>query len=225
LNPLDPFPQKLSKPEESALAQGSSKDLEKLVLHSMREAVTYARHISKGHIEDGELISICYDVLRRGAKRWKTGWARFFAFCKPGIRGYVHRSWREKDVVKGVDRENVVSIGSIESSTAVARNLKGTDSLNVWDDADEVTPEHEIDNPEFDKIHMKERWAMVKKVLDRCCTEREKAVLSLTYQSGRNFQEIAQMLDLTRSAIQRTHRVALRKIRVVLLDQGRLLAD
>lgn len=219
MNPLDPFPLKLSKPEENKLAQGSQKDLDKLVLHSMREAVAYARHISKGHIEDGELISICYDVLNRGAKRWKTGWARFFAFCKPGIRGYVHRSWRSKNVVKGVGSENMVPP---DTSNPSGHHV---DLTGPWDDTEEITPEHEIDNPRFEDIHTRERWEQMKPLVERICTEREKAVLNLTYFSGRNFQEIAEMLDLTRSAIQRTHRVALRKIRVALLDQGRLLSE
>lgn len=224
MNPLDPFPQKLSKADEAKLAQGSPKDLDKLVLHSMREAVTYARHICKGHIEDGELISICYDVLSRGAKRWKTGWARFFAFCKPGVRGYVHRSWKSKNTVKGVDQENIVHNDRQMEDKDLSKRRCRADG-DPWDEADEVTPEHEVDQADFNSIHTRERWALVELLIKRYCTDREQAVLTLAYQSGRNFQEIAQMLDLTRSAIQRTHRVALRKIRVALLDRKRLLSE
>lgn len=222
-NLLDNYPQKLNKEDEAKLAQGSPKDLEKLVLHSMREAVAYTRHVSKGHIEDGELIDICYDVLSRGSKRWKTGFVRFVAFCKPGLRGYVYRSWKEKNVVKGVGPERMVFQGRKDNDAKILDKVG--DGHGLWDVEEEVAPEHEIDQPAFGEIHTREQWAMVRPIMERVCTAREQAILNLAYFSGRNFQEIAKKLDLTRSAIQRTHRVALRKIRVALLDQKRLLSE
>lgn len=221
-NPLDDFPEdKLTRDQEDALAKSKRpEDKETLVLHNMREAVIYARYCCGDGITDGELISVCYDVLTRGAQRFKPGWSRFFAFCKPGVRGYVKRSWRQKDVVK--NGETV----AIDSRDPRKGERDVCDDGKIWDDEDQVTPEHEITEPEFDAIRMRERWEHVKGTMDKVCTEQERAVLTLAYTNGYNFAEIARLLgDITRSAVQRTHRVALRKIRWELLEQKRLLND
>lgn len=210
--PLDSFSKiKLTTAEENKLAKrirtGDEAAVNALVMASMREAVIYVRRCVNGEIPDDELISLCYGILVRCARRFKPRWSRFIAFSKPALRGDVRRSWKEKDAVKGVPGENIVH------PDFKPRPTRMHDRTIIWDDSDIVTPEHEITEPVLGEIDGKETWSALTLLIKKICSSREHAVLELVYQGGLNFQEIAEKLGVTRSAIQRTHSVALKKLR------------
>lgn len=232
MNPLDSFPsEKLTTPIEAALAariqKGDENAVSELAVAAMHEAVTYTRHVCGAKIQDDELISICYDVLYRGARRFNPKYkVRFVAFCKAGLRGYVRRSWKSKDVVKGVNHDKIVSSGG-NSDTSEGpmghSHISGNGAL--WDDEDQITPEHEIEQPDFASIAAHEKWGILESVVKENCRPREREVLELVYRDGFNFAEVAKLLGVTRSAIQSTHSGAMKKLRVALAEKKRLLLE
>lgn len=230
MNPLDYFPsEKLTTPVEVVLAarikNGDESAVNELAVAAMHEAVTYTRHICRAMIQDDELISICYDVLYRGAKRFNPKYkVRFVAFCKAGLRGYIRRSWTTKNVVKGVHRDK------IESDTPGGSKFRmpsgrGLGEGDLWDQEDEVTPEHEIEQPDFASISTHEKWGILETIVKENCRPREKQVLELVYRDGLNFAEVAKLLGVTRSAIQSTHSGAMKKLREILAGKKSLLLE
>lgn len=214
---LESFPkEKLSQRQEQLLARSKSEtSLNKLVICNMREAVRYGKAVCGNLLSESEIISVCYTTLLRHAKRFNPAYGRFFAFAKAGIRGDLRRSWTTRNVVKRMEGPPL----------APSRPHKGAprDSGDVWDDEQEVTPEHEVASPDFSSIFTRERWAIVSKVIEKVCTEQERMVLELTYITGYNFRETADRLGVTRSAVQILHATTLRKIRNVLMDRKMFL--
>jgi len=210
------LPESLPQDKESAAT------VEELVLGSMREAILYAGRCARGRIEPGELFSLCYCALSKAAPRFRPGGIRFFAYAKQDIRGEIARYWKSLDVVKHASEHE-----SDECPVAVIRK-------NFTDGAEECETElHEVDvepiepqhvEPEFEMINIRERWAIVAPLLHKCLNERERMVLSLVYESGFNFEQIADMVvpAVSRSAIQNTHGRALRKIRNALMRTKKL---
>ena len=204
MNTFDSLPAAtFTRVQEDILAKRIQKfqrpaDVNKLVMANIREAVIYGRRVSRETICDSELISICYDALMKNARRFQPGRVRFFAFAKAGVRGALARSWKTKDVVRN---------GATEPH---------------GEDETKPVPLEEIVDPDFAAIHTNDRWGYVEKIINRQCNTQEKTVLTLAYRSGFNFQEIGNMLGVTRSAIHSTHQRALKKVRCELLRQKRL---
>lgn len=217
--PLDSFPkERLAAKEEAALAQGTESQLETLVLHTMREAVIYARKCVRETIPDDELISLCYEALSRSAKRWKSGWARFFAFSKPAVRGVVRKSWTQKNSVKGVPGEKTVHTDALPQPSNYI-----FDQDNLEDDDKEVTPEHEIQTGGgLEHVYISERMELVTEIIKKVCNKRQREILDMVYQGHLNFKQVADLMGISRAAVQRAHQVALLKVRVVLMERGRL---
>jgi RNA polymerase sigma factor (sigma-70 family) len=71
----------------------------------------------------------------------------------------------------------------------------------------------QVVEPDMESIFTRDRWELVKPIVEQKCSEQEKMVLTLNYVSGLNFQEIGDLLGVTRSAIQRTHWRAVKKLR------------
>src|SRR5690242_20467963 len=101
--PFDDLPEKITLEEEQLLIKkGTAEAKVMLVMATMREAVKYCQGLSQngGEFKTDELISLCYDVLVKSAERFKPGYSRFMAFCKPRLRGAINRNWKVRDVVK-----------------------------------------------------------------------------------------------------------------------------
>jgi RNA polymerase sigma factor (sigma-70 family) len=175
--------------------------LETLILGNMRDAFFYSRRCAYNKLPDDEVFSICYAALSRAAVRFDPKQGRFFAYCKPYLRGSICRAWRSKDAV---------------------RNGGRTESLDHTPDVDDepLAEENAID-PEFGRIDINEKWELVKPLLTKL-SEAERRVLELHYNGGMNFQEIGELLGVTRSATQGTHKRALRKVRNSLLRNRKL---
>jgi RNA polymerase sigma factor (sigma-70 family) len=231
---------KLTTDEEDALArkiQRNKKDtdsIHRLVMHNMREAVIYMRRCSHGLVEDGELISVLYTAMCLSAKRFKPGKVRFFAFSKVRIRGAVKRNWQTLDVVK---KAKAMSRGQAHADLRAEKPSKQLPD----DEEAQIAPgvplpplldsdpldDSEVVQPEFDRVTMNERWALVKVIIDRVCSEREKMILNLVYMEGFNQNEIGVMMEpkICRERVRQLHDSGLRKVRWELLEKGRLLND
>lgn len=225
----------LTQEQENALAKAKTEDARNtLVLHSMREAMAYAYRCSRGMLERDELFSLCYDALQRAAKRFSPNRIRFFAYAKQDVRRGITIAWREKDVVKNSsmhedkDREPDYRHegDGPESSAEYNENLEGTHSidrvpLSTTDDFDRIREEQTVE-PEFEKIHVKERMALIKPIMEKKLTDVEKMVIDLYFNGDMTFQQIGDMLNVSRAWAQMVHFEGLKKIRCELLRRKAL---
>lgn len=238
-NILDGLPvEKLTPEQETGLVK--SKDYESLIMHSLREAVLYAGHCARGKIEPGELLSLCYSALSKSAPRFRPGGITFLAYSKPDLRGEISRYWKSINVVKNSHNHHTSYRGGVshryEDRTGRDEHVNPTnpnfyggqhreeeDFDFCWEEVNNPIEEDFVD-PEFDAIALRERWALVKPIIDSCLNERERTVLYLAYESGFTFEKIASMMvpKVVREAIRMTHERALRKIRNALLRSKKL---
>jgi RNA polymerase sigma factor (sigma-70 family) len=226
---------KLSSDREQELAKLRTEEAAaELALYSTREAVVYTRRCCRGHLEVDVLISVCYEVLIKIARRFKPGQQRFFAFAKAGLRGAVKDYYRTLDVVrnaKTVTRGQVAFEKSCETPRRIDSDELAGFSTNHrrWHSGDDKAiicieaATGEIAEPDFDSVHFRERWALVSPIIEDKCSDLEKTVLTLLYTGGFNFPEIGGMLDISRQAVQAIQSRALKKVRNELLRRKRLL--
>lgn len=197
---------------------------EKLILHNLSEAVIYAKHFDRLRMfSDGELMSLCYDVLKKSVPRFKSKYGiRFFAFTKNRIRGAVKRHWSTREVVKnaGVNREDydgtptfVVFTGG--SDLHVSRGLELEET--------ETCVQGGVASFDFGVIQNNESrnriWATIKSKLN----PRQQMMVILVYLCGFNMQDAGRLLGISRSAVQATHAAALEILRDELSDFRELL--
>jgi len=182
---LEQFPAELD--DETAKYLLRVGDSEAVILGTMREAIRYSRKCCRGGIDDGELISLCYDAMKGAARKYNPKYGiSFFAHCKAYIRGEIARHWKKRGK-----------------------------SDEEFDDEGEARPRFatEADTLDFDTIDMKERLAIVWPIVEKRLNEAELMVVVLRYRSGFSFEEIGRLRGVTRQAIQRTHLQAVAKIR------------
>jgi RNA polymerase sigma factor (sigma-70 family) len=210
---------KLTSAEESALARDiqtfqREDDINALVMANMREAVIYTRKTSNGFLADDELVSICYTALVKNARRFKPDWQRFFAFSKAGLRGDVTSHIRDLDAVK---KSKMISRECLSDEYLAQRTPRDTE-----DDVCVEALTREVEQPDFDGMVTRERFAKIAPVVRECCTEHEQMMLNLIYLNGYNFREAAELLAVSRAAMQTLHAKALKKIRCALLSKNQL---
>lgn len=180
---LEQFPAEID--DETAKYLLRVGDSEDAILGSMREAIRYSRKCSRGRIDDGELISLCYDAMKGAARKYNPKFGiSFFAHCKAYIRGELTRHWKKVGSTEQLDEENTQPKFAPESDTL-----------------------------DFDTIDMKERLAIIWPIVEKRLNEAELMVIVLRYRSGFSFEEIGRLRGVTRQAIQRTHLQAVAKIR------------
>jgi len=208
---LDSLPkERLTQNEEFALAAQIQKTptdqdlLNTLVLHNMEEGFRYTKGVCRSKIADDELFSLVYQTLYRNAKRFQPGGIRFHAFAKAGLRGAVSRYWRTLNTVRNATEMITLSVPRDEE--------EGESNFEPHVDA------------EFSAIHFRERFEFVKAAMKKKLSPQERMIIDLVYNQSFNFQEIGDLLGITRSAIQSTHAECLKKIRQE-LDRKRLLSE
>lgn len=182
------FPDPLSRAQEDVLVKkGTKKSLEKLVLHNMTEAVVYARHVSRGSMNDGELVSACWLALRSASSSYccrHISGIRFFAFAKQALRGQISAERKRARVVRNAEHESL-------------------DGAN-----DNQTVE-----PDYSNIESAELLAGLRPAMFEVLSDRERAILILRYSSGFSFTEIGDRIGFSRQSIQKNHCKALEKLR------------
>jgi len=211
--------------ERDIVALKTDAALEKLVLHTIKESVIYSRRVCRGRFEDGELMSICWDALRRAAKNFDPARQRFFAYAKPYVRGAINREWASRDVVKN---------SSLHETEVELRPVKPT-SLDRPDgeyEPDQIPEnlrferlEPDSVDPDFKGIDIREHWAVIAPLLAECLSDRERMTIELHYMSGFTFTKIGSLLNRTKQGVQAIHVRALKKLRCRLERNARLLRE
>lgn len=207
MNLFDAWPEKITPSEEAILLTvifGSGSEeihaaaREKLVLCSMREGYAYAHYFGRNKFDDGQIVSLAYEALRRAAKNFKLdGGCRFFAYSKPYIRGEVFRAFRSDDVVPHMTRVPLEVPQKENQETGVASS-----------EHPEIGGSEEMD---FDKMHWAEQWAKLEPHL-ASLTKKEQSVIS-DFREGLNFREMGDKRGVSRAAMQSTFVRALGKLR------------
>lgn len=173
----------------------------------MREAVTYARTCCKGKIEDPELVSICYDAMLKTAKRFNPSMGhRFFAFCKPRIRGALQDHWVAQEPVRNA---HTVALEPVPTKSPDPEG---------WGDMDNpATPTQE---PEFEAINFREQFRQVANIMARHCTDRERAILIMVFTHSFTFEEAGDLFGISRQMVQNIAAKAIEKIKTVLAKEN-----
>jgi RNA polymerase sigma factor (sigma-70 family) len=214
------FPPSLSAAEERDIfKKGTVAAKHKVMLHAMRGALNYAQFKTNQALSEEVLISLCYAAMERAIKRFRPECGRFLTFCKPGIRGEIIRYHERNKVVRHAE-----TIGADIMHTE-DRQPHGRGIKRIWDDEEEIEPSLDISEPDFDSIHLRERWTEVHGIMKKFLKPRERAVLDLYYITGLSFEKIGKEVGVTRSAVAITHANALKKIRNVLLTRKKLFTS
>lgn len=202
------LPQALPQGEELELFRQDRENPEvrnKLLLHALRDSLKYAATCCEGKIPYDELMSLCTNALIQAIRNYdlqhESG-LTLIQFSKPYIRGEIRRYWK---------RLNVVNYGTklpADTSTEQLENV----------------PQFDYQDPDFEGIHMRERWEWVKPHFDKL-SETERRVLVLLFESRFTLAEVGRMLDCTRENIRTTKNRALMKIRKGLYCKRKLFAE
>lgn len=206
--------EKLSpKAEEQCAQQG---DHEALVMHNLREAFYYVKgcYQKRGSpLDDGALLSACYEGLKAAAPRFRPGMNRFFAYAKADVRGAVIKTFHDLDIVKKV--RVTEELPDPEQTFDDSHDAHDTPAIPTLA---KKMPEV-IALPEFELICLREDWAEIAPLLRTVLNDKERMILELHFQGSLNLQQIANMLATSRSDVHHTKQVALKKIRHQLINQ------
>jgi RNA polymerase sigma factor (sigma-70 family) len=210
MNLFDAWPEKISPEIEADLYSkifGAESEetkavfRENLVLYSMREGYAYAHHFGRNKFDEGQLVSLAYEALRRAVKNFKpNGGCRFFAYAKPYIRGEVFRAFSAVDIIPRMTRV----------SLEVCR--EGHPETGEIDLYHEENPEiGGSETMDFDRMHWAELWAKLEPHL-KSLTKKEQSVIA-DFREGLNFREMGDKRSVSRAAMQSTFARALGKLR------------
>jgi RNA polymerase sigma factor (sigma-70 family) len=225
MTPFNSLPtEKLAPEREQQLARLRTEEAAaELALYSTHQAIAYTRRCCRGALETDVLMSLCYDILLKIARRFEPGRQRFFAFAKAGLRGAIKDHWKTLDVVRNAK--------TISRAAAIFEQLDNKPPL--IEEQEECHCFRRLDcleeamggvvEPDFQAVHTAERWAFVAPILEAKCSELEKTVINLLYTGGFNYPEVGKMLDISRQAVQAVQSRALKKVRNELLRRKRLL--
>jgi len=195
--------------------------VKKLVLHNLKEATIYAKHYCPADLfSDGEIMSLCYDVLRKSAPRFRPSFGiRFLAFCKHRLRGAVKRHCCTLDVVKHASVKRTDSAGG----ATFVPFTGGIDKYCPLTDEVSTCTQGGTEDFDFAGVEVRELMLPLKALIRKKLNPRQRMVLRLIYDLGFNMQEIGDFLAVSRSAIQMTHSSALEILRDELVGNKELL--
>jgi len=227
----------LTKDQEAALSRrilkgpGKQEAIDRLVVNNLKEASIYAKHHCPTHLfSDGEIMSLCYDVLMKSAPRFRPSFGiRFLAFCKHRIRGAVKRHCTTLDVVKHASTKRTDNEGGPAFVPFVGGcEIPNRDKATVREDSPaseiyETSTQGGTVDFDFAGVDIRELWIPLQRVVKEKLNPRQRMVLRLVYDLGFNMQEIGDMLAVSRSAVQMTHSSALRILRRELGQNRELL--
>jgi RNA polymerase sigma factor (sigma-70 family) len=221
-NVLEGFPtEKLTPEREQELATNKSDEgVAELILHNMPEAFIYARACSQRMLPDREVLSLCYTALSNAARNFKPGFQRFFPYAKAFVRGQINREWEKKDVVRNTGGQvSLDALPGVEAAGLVGRT-DFSDSCQFKAPIHDV-PEHE--SPETENIFTREMMDIIRPIIARKLSRQKQLILEMAYFQDLNFQEIANLLGVSRAAIQASHVSAIAKLRKGLLTSRKVI--
>jgi len=194
--------------QRKLIDRGTPAALNKLALHSLSEAVAYAKQCARSlHLEEPEIVSLCWIALRNAAARYshrRSRGIRFFAFAKQWIRGQISLELKQKQVVRNGQQ---VALESEEYQHSIPKKCQ-----QDW----------AVSEPDNDVSEFKELFARIKPVIFSKLNDFEIAILILRYQSGFSFTEIGERMGVSRQSVQKKHVSAITKLRKALQSKGGL---
>ncbi len=190
--------EKLSRKDEDRLLK---KNPQQALLNNMRESFLYGKKCCRDVISDPEIFSLCWEALNKAVRNYKPGGLKFFSYAKIYVRSEMFKVCK--------------SHGNHDESLDELNDL-------IIDQDDGVIPETATVPANFELIDLREKWDLVKPVIDEILSEQERMIVSLRYRTGWNFQKIGQLLRISRSAVQQTHANAIIKIKAALIVANKL---
>lgn len=176
-----------------------------LVMANMREALLYTRECCRRKIPDDALVSLCYETMLKSAPLFKAKWGtRFFAYSKARLRGALKRYWSSLSVVRNAQTVSVDMMRSIETDTG--------DRIGVSEVPDIETSHLGTTEPDFESIFLNDSWRAVADIMARKCTDLERTIIFFAYKHQLSFEEIGDLLDLSRQFVSVTAKKGLQKI-------------
>jgi RNA polymerase sigma factor (sigma-70 family) len=187
---------KLTEKEQEALAaKGDEESLVELVMDNLRTGFGYGRSYCGGRFQDDELLSVVYQAMMSAARRFRPGRQRLVAFCKPFIRGELHRAWKRK-----------APVGTSLPDYSVSRQT-------VWspdDEQDSGVQELEYTSFDYDAVDKETFVARIKPWLPRL-TQHERLIVDLIFFGGYNQADASTLLGVERQAVKQVLRRVYRK--------------
>jgi len=195
---------RFGKPAERA------EGIEFLVVRSLRESVLLLRKMSKGRLDDGELISIAYKALERSARSYNPSKGkRFFYFSKKALRGVLIEHFRGNEVVKHAEKP----AASWEEAVSTSRPRKSHPDLEDPETTSELEGRSDAD---FSTIYQKEDFEQVTRAM-KCLNHFEKAIVLFIRATGYSFRETAEEFGCSRAWVGLCYNRAIEKLRAVLV--------
>ena len=226
MRPFDELPtERLPRATEDRLGARIQKytrqsDINRLVLHNLREAINYAGRIARELLDEQTLLSVCYKELYRSAKRFRPGKTRFFAFSKAGIRGAIKRNWNNYDVVKNARPAELTLAHFKHHNNRLSEPFDPQGYENF--DCGDLQKNGPAENFDFEGLNISEQFSALKSLIQAKLTPQEQMIITLVYKSGMSFVGIAELLEISRPAVQSTHANALRKLRAAVTENPQL---
>ncbi len=186
-----------------------------LVERSLREAVLLLRGMSKGRLNDGELVSIAYKALERSARSYSPKYGkRFFYFAKKALRGVLIEYFRGNEVVKHAEKP---ALNWEEANDASSKPKKFHPDVEDTETTSELEGRSEAD---FSAIYRKEDFEQVLKAM-KCLNKFERGILMFIRATGYSFRETAEEFGCSRAWVGLCYNRAIEKLRAVLAPHGR----
>jgi len=188
----------LTLEEQNKLAQeGTEEALTALVMENINAGFGYGRIYCGSRFSDAELLSIVYKAMMAAAKRFRPGDQKLISYCKPFIRGELHRAWKQKAPI-GLQLPEFPPPPS-----------------GVWSPDDEQDPgvvELAYVNFDYESLDKDVAATRLSPFLKRLTTH-ERLVVDLIYFGGYNQVDAAELMGVARSAVQQVLKRVWRKFK------------
>jgi hypothetical protein len=126
---------------QSGLAASTERDaaVEKLVMHTMRDAYHYVSRCAHGRLAEDTLFSLCYDALLRAARNFDPEKQRFLPYAKAYLRGLISAKFVQANSL----RKHFCSTGEVVSEGPLST---GDDVTTTANEGPPVDPDWEAIN-------------------------------------------------------------------------------
>jgi RNA polymerase sigma factor (sigma-70 family) len=207
-------------------AGGGLEAINKLVMANMREAIAYTMRTSRGALTDSELMSLCYKELCMSAPRFRPGATRFFSFSKMGLRMRIVQAITDRDVVKKATK--IVSISPPDGDAGFTSSDTPTQGEGSGEFKGELIPGVEKSSgyaDEMETLFKREEYSILSEMIKSVLSESDQMLLNLVYLNHFSFQDVANMLGVSRTSVHNNHKRILEVLKNVLRQDGRLLEE
>lgn len=201
------FPKPLSREEEQEyielLSNGNEEAREKLIVHNLRLVAHIAKKYTKSGRDADDVISIGTIGLIKAVSTFSKEKGQLSSYASKCIENEILMSLRtERKQVMEVSLNEPIGTDH-DGNELLLSDLVGADAESV-----------------FDKVQMRIDADILRKVMDKTLTQRERMILNYRFglQGGYCMpqREVAELLDISRSYVSRIEKKAMQKMLVAL---------